>query len=381
MDKQKTAHLMNSLAVTTKKLEKEQLTYIADEWLKLEKLSSKSFFTSWKWIGCWLKMVNYDTNLITVYEHNQVVGMAFFSIHKENRTFYSTNQLWINRTGKQNFDQIWSEYNDILCPRGREWSIRTVVLDYLTAEYPFVDEFVLGVSRQEISETPCSTNLFPRTIWETKSYSTTLKPEFGCLDNYLATLSKNTRHQIRRSIKLLNKKGDVKLKRADSLEEALRMLSDAGKLHRLRWKGGKSGFNNSRFRDFHHELIKRNFSSGCIDILSLSVNGTPACFLYNFIHHGYVYFYLSGIKYEDDNKLKPGLVAHALAISLYAGEGKTTYDFMGGRGQYKASLCSNEETLLITSFQRKRPLLLLKRWIDESRSRFRLSDSLLNERG
>ena len=189
---------MNSLAVTTKKLEKEQLTYIADEWLKLEKLSSKSFFTSWKWIGCWLKMVNYDTNLITVYEHNQVVGMAFFSIHKENKPFYSTNQLWINRTGKQSFDQIWSEYNDVLCPRGREWSIRTVVLDHLTAEYPFVDEFILGVSRQEISETPCSTHLFPRTIWETKSYSTTLKPEFACLDNYLATLSKNTRHQIRR---------------------------------------------------------------------------------------------------------------------------------------------------------------------------------------
>ena len=56
------------------------------------------------------------------------------------------------------------------------------------------------------------------------------------------------------------------------------------------------------------------------------------------------------------------------------------YDFMGRRGQYKSSLCSHKENLLITSFQRKRPLLLFKRWVNETKSRFKPTGTLLSER-
>ena len=371
---------MNALVVKTNKLEKDQLPAIAVEWNRLEKLSSKSFFTSWRWIGCWLKMINYKSNVITVFDKEELVGLAFFNQHKEQRTVYSTNQLWINRTGERTKDQIWSEYNDILCPRGREWAVRTAVLEHLTKKLPEMDEFVLGVSREEISETPCPSSLFPRTIWETESYSTQLTPEFYNLDNYLATLSKNTRHQIRRSLKLLQQRGAVSLKRANSLKEACSMLEHAGELHRQRWCGTKSGFNNPFFLEFHNELIKRNFYSGCIDIICLLVGEEPICYLYNFVHDDYVYFYLSGIKYERDNRIKPGLVAHAHAISMYAREERKTYDFMGGRGQYKASLCNHREHLVITSFQRKRPLLLLKHWVNEAKLYWSPSGTFLNER-
>lgn len=371
---------MNALVVNTYQLEKKQLPTLAIEWNRLEKLSSKSFFTSWRWIGCWLKMINYKSFVITVYDKEELIGLAFFNQHQERRTTYSTNQLWINRTGERARDQIWSEYNDILCPRGREWAVRTAVLEHLTKNLPEIDEFVLGVSREEISETPCPSPLFPRTIWETESYSTKLTPAFFDLDNYLATLSKNTRHQIRRSLKLLQERGEVRLKRANSLKEARAMLEHAGKLHRERWRGDKSGFNNPFFVEFHDELLTRNFNSGCIDVICLLVDGKPICYLYNFVHDDYVYFYLSGIKYERDNRIKPGLVAHTMAISMYAGEGRKTYDFMGGRGQYKASLCNHREHLVITSFQRKRPMLLLKHWVNEAKSYWRPSGTLHNER-
>lgn len=371
---------MNALVVKTFELKKEHLPAIAMDWNRLEKLSSRSFFTSWKWIGCWLKMIDYKSNVITVHDRQELIGLAFFNQHKDRRTTYSTNQLWINRTGERAKDQIWSEYNDILCPRGREWAVRTAVLEHLTSKFPDIDEYVLGVSREEVSETPCPTSLFPRTIWETESYSTQLIPSFKNLDSYLATLSKNTRHQIRRSIKLLKERGNVYINRAYSLTEARSMLEHAGKLHRHRWSGTKSGFSNPYFLGFHDELIKRHFESGCIDIICLMVGDEPISYLYNFVHDDYVYFYLSGIKYERDNRIKPGLVAHALAISNYAEQGRKTYDFMGGRGQYKASLCNHREHLVITSFQRKRPLLLFKRWVNEARSYWRPTGTLLNER-
>ena len=340
----------------------------------------KVFFTSWKWVGCWLKIIDYRANLISVYDQDVLVGLAFFTLHEDKRFGYSTQQLWMNRTGERALDQIWSEYNDIICPRGREWAIRSAVISHLIKIYPKVDEFILGVSREEISETPIPDSLFPRTIWETESYATQLLPQYADLNTYLSSLSKNTRHQIRRTLKLLQSRGDVHLKRARTLDEALSMLDNAGKLHKERWPGIKSGFNNPVFTYFHEELIKRNFDSRCIDILCLEVNGEPMSYLYNFVYHGYVYFYLSGIQYEDDNRIKPGLLTHALAISMYASEGCSMYDFMGGRGQYKSSLCSHKENLLITSFQRKRPLLLFKRWVNETKSRFKPTGTLLSER-
>lgn len=369
----KNANLMRSLSVTSAPLNEKQLPQLLEQWTRLEKMSSKSFFTSWKWMGSWLKMLDYKTNLVTVYDGREVIGLAFFNIHEANRPFHISEQLWFNRTGDDAKDQIWPEYNDILCPKGREWAVRASVLQHLVEKYPEMDEFVLGVSRQEIYETPTPPSLFPRVIWETQSYASLLKPEFRDLDSFLSSTSRNTRHQIRRTLKLLRQRGEVKLVKAQSNEEALVMLEHAARLHKKRWPGLKSGFNNPYFENFHYELIKRNYSSGCIDVLSLNVDDTPVCFLYNFIHRGYVYFYLSGIEYEKDNRLKPGLLTHAMAISHYASMGCTTYDFMGGEGQYKASLSNHQESLIITSFQRKQPLFVLKHWLDVAKSYVRAS--------
>ena len=371
---------MTSLSVTSAPLDKTQLPELLEQWTKLEKVSSKSFFTSWKWIGSWLKMLDHKTNVITVYDHNEIVGLAFYNIYEANRPFHISTQLWFNRTGEDAKDQIWPEYNDILCPRGREWAIRAAVLQHLTHKYPEMDEFILGVSRWEIFETPTPTILFPRVIWETQSYASQLNPDFADLDLFLSTLSRNTRHQIRRTLKLLGKRGKVSLVKARNSEEAFEMLEHAAQLHRQRWPGLKSGFNNPHFKLFHNELIKRNFNSRCIDVLCLKVNNSPLCYLYNFVYNGYVYFYLSGIAYEKDNRLKPGLLAHAMAISLYASQGFTTYDFMGGQGQYKASLSNHQEPLIITSFQKKQPLFILKHWLDTAKSYFTSSGNLHNDR-
>lgn len=371
---------MNSLSVKSYLLSKELLPELSSQWIALESRASKSFFTSWTWIGTWLSMIHYKAKVVCVYDNQEIVGLSLYTIHDEKRPFHTSNQLWVNRTGEQKHDQIWSEYNDILCPRGREWAIRSAILHYLVKEHEAVDEFILGVSRSEICETPTPESLFPRKIWETVSYATRLQPEFKELDGYLASLSKNTRHQIRRSLKLLSAKGEVRLARATSISEALSMFEKAGVMHKQRWPGTKSGFNNPLFVDFHRELIKRSFSSGRVDLLCFCVADEPFCYLYNFIYDDYVYFYLSGIHYEKDNRVKPGLLAHAMAINLYSSENKSTYDFMGGLGQYKESLSNHKEKLVITSFQKKHPLFLMKHWLDISKNYWKSSGSLLHDR-
>lgn len=66
--------------------------------------------------------------------------------------------------------------------------------------------------------------------------------------------------------------------------------------------------------------------------------------------------------------MKPGLLAHALAIQYYAENGRAEYDFLAGDSQYKRSLTSQSRPLnwsvLYRDNRRVRGLLVLKRFSD-----------------
>lgn len=356
---------MKLLAVTETPLSALDLKALEQEWLTLESKAATSFFTSWSFIKVWLTTMGQNSSLLRVTDHQGTVGLVFCCAHTLRTHWLKTHQIWLNRTGEQRKDQIWSEFNDILCPVGREWAIRSAIFWYLEAQYPNVDEFLLGVSQASIEETPIPDALMQRVVWETTSYSVPLIDKFEQIDHYLATLSRNTRHQIRRTQKILEQDGPITLTPATNVEDALQAFDAAGVLHKQRWSGAQSGFNNQAFTTFHRSLITTLFEQGLVDLLTLKTGDTPVCYLYNFVYQGYVYFYLSGIRYTSDNRVKPGLLAHSLAISYYASKGMTVYDFMGGSGQYKQSLSHQTESLVISSFQRKRPDFLINRLIDK----------------
>ena len=67
-----------------------------------------------------------------------------------------------------------------------------------------------------------------------------------------------------------------------------------------------------------------------VDLLRVRAGDTTVGCLYNFVSRGDVSFYQSGLAYETDGKLKPGLVCHALAIDHAARAGHRWYDFLAG---------------------------------------------------
>ena len=63
---------------------------------------------------------------------------------------------------------------------------------------------------------------------------------------------------------------------------------------------------------------------------------------------GRVAFYQSGFNYEDDNRLKPGLVTHALVVQSCIEQGYDVYDFLAGGPageRYKESLSTDASRL------------------------------------
>ena len=101
------------------------------------------------------------------------------------------------------------------------------------------------------------------------------------------------------------------------------MLNDLAELNQRRWsgQGSASAFASPRFLAFHHNLIRKCFSAGAIQLLRVSAGAQTVGVLYNFVYRGKVYFYQCGFHYTGDRRLSPGRVTLAMAIqySLDAG--------------------------------------------------------------
>ena len=174
-------------------------------------------------------------------------------------------------------------------------------------------------------------------------------------------MTRNTRQQIRRSIRYYQQRGSVTLDRAEDVAQALDWLDALEVLHTKYWNNrGKSGaFSNPSFKSFHRNLISTSFADGVPDLLQLRAGDTVLGYLYNFRWRGVGYSYQSGFLYEQDTQARPGLVAHALAMQKYRTEGISTYNFLAGESRYKSSLSTGKDELLWIVARRPR----LPRWL------------------
>lgn len=360
--------MVDKLIVNITDINKQELEQLKKQWIALELPAQNAIFTSWYWISSWLKFIKYKTQLLTVTYQNRIVGLAFVMPYNQKKYGIQAKQLWLNRTGSTSLDQIWNEYNDVLCEKGLEYSIRSAVLAYFEESLTQIDELVIGVSNKNISQTPTSNSLMQYTSWKTNSYSTDLKPNYTHWNEYLQSLSKNTRNQIKRSAKLYGGAENISISPANSITQAKEFFNAAGNFHKLRWVNQSSGFKNQNFIDFHHQFIEDNFNSGCIDIIRVHINNKTICYLYNLMYKKTVYFYLSGIEYANDNRYKPGLLSHSLAISHYAAQGYQKYDFMGGEGRYKNSLSNKNSAMIISNFRRKNLPFLASHFLRQAKA-------------
>jgi hypothetical protein len=67
------------------------------------------------------------------------------------------------------------------------------------------------------------------------------------------------------------------------------------------------------------------------------------------------------VSYADDNRHRPGLIAHAMAIELARERGLRVYDFLAGDAHYKAMLGYLMGTMVWCRGQKDRPVLKIER--------------------
>lgn len=338
------------------------------EWRELETRSVGSVFLSWPWIGSMLAHLGPNSLLVRVRDGEQTVGLGILGISK--RRFFSLRppSLHLNETGDPARDRIMIEYNGLLSQEGREEDVAEIFLKAIVTSQEFANRDlhlsgVVGKWGERCLRQGLTTRLV-RPPQAAPFASLQVLPK----GDLLAAMKRNSRQQIRRSMRYYEQSGALTLDRAENAVEALEWLDALEILHTLSWRRrGKVGaFSGRTFKEFHQHVISTSFAEGVPDILRARAGETILGYLYNLRWRGTVYSYQSGFHYEQDSHARPGLVTHLLAMQQYRAEGMSHYRFLAGDARYKNSLATGKDELFWMVAYRPR----MTRWVAKAASKF-----------
>jgi len=332
-------------------------------WSYLQVRSRYSFFTSWGWIGCWLSQlpVAIRPQLLIAQNRSGIVGLGFVNRKRVWRgKITSLRALFLHETGDCVRDSLTIEHNGFLVERGLEEAVQRAMIDFLCSECPDWDELYLSgvdagspLARVMQEERPGCRFLVDK---QRPCYMVDLAALRKSGQDFLSTLGSSTRANVRKAIRLYEERGPLTTVAPRDVGEALCFYEELKVLHSATWKArGESGaFSGDWLDGFHRRLIETCFPRGEIQLLQIRAGEQLIGALYNFALDGHVAFYQSGFLYEENPKLKPGLVCHTLAIEFNRELGSTTYDFLAGDSQYKRSLGQEMEPQIWGVLQRQR---------------------------
>jgi CelD/BcsL family acetyltransferase involved in cellulose biosynthesis len=327
---------------------------------------NRSIFLSEAWIQNWLDIYGADFEVHWIHwtRGEEVVGGCLLLQRAIAVRFVKLRTLYVNATGEARVRTPLAEFNDILHLRGFEEEIAAdfaqIVRSMSWSRLMLSGYLDQSLLRRCIPELPaCRIEREVRVAPFVDLIAVQDEP-------FEASLSGNARYQIRRTNRLYEQRfGAVTISRADETEQAQRSLGELAALHNARWKGRgiKGSFENTGVVEFHRRMIAQLVPRGTLDLMVARAGERAIGYLYNFIDRGKVYFFQSGFVAEDDSKVKPGLLTHAMAIEYYRRGGLREYDFLAGDAQYKRSLAKQHRELCWTTVYRDKLSIRALLWL------------------
>ena len=319
-------------------------------WRTLETQTQPSFFQSWTWVGCLADERFPEPILLRAERDGRTVGLALLN---RVRGWFGTERLLLNESGNPALDSVYVEHNGVLLARDAADLLPACLHAMLTA--PVASDKspgawvrgrrlrLSGVDGAHISAARQAGRV--RQLRESAAPFVDLASLSPGVNSYLASLSANTRYQIRRSNRRFAELGEFDVRQAESLDEGLAFLNALATLHQAAWRarGLPGAFVNPVFLRFHRALVARGLPRGEVVLLRIASGAQVIGYLYNFRLHGHVVTYQSGFDYPAALALagphaKPGLTCHHAAIMRAQVEGAAVYDFLAGPDRYKRSL-------------------------------------------
>ena len=158
----------------------------------------------------------------------------------------------------------------------------------------------------------------------------------GSWDDYLASLSKHDRHELRRKLRKLEEAGTVTYRTIADVSTVVAAMPAFLDMMRAS-REVKAAFLTADREAFFMDLGPAFAATGLMRLGLLAVDGVDVAMLFTFEDAETVYLYNSG--YDPAYRtVSAGLLSKAFALRDAIGRGKRTFDFLRGDEAYKRHL-------------------------------------------
>ena len=188
--------------------------------------------------------------------------------------------------------------------------------------------------------------------------------EVKTFDDFLMTLKRKQRGDIRRRMRILEKEFRVSFEVIDCFHDYMEHFDEMVELYNKRWEGLHLRELSDPFFDYRNEAISEAFNHGRMRLYLLKTDNRVIAYLHGFIQHD-TFYYWKVCHDTSFSKYSPGILITAYAIRHMIENLIYKLNFMTGNYDWKTKWGSNTHTSENATFFLSRPSIrgyLLRRY-------------------
>jgi CelD/BcsL family acetyltransferase involved in cellulose biosynthesis len=314
----------------------EAFTALADEWNTLLHHSSTDVpFLTLEWQSLWWQHFGYGDPLLLC------------TFRDETGALCGIAPLFRNcQTGKRELNTLGcadvSDYLDLIVVPGCEQAVFHALLDGLSA--PNVPEWD-AIDLCNLPEASPTRQMLAAAAqargWRVDTSVQEVCPIIhlpATWDNYLATLDKKERHELRRKMRRAEQSDQPVDWHITAGEDSLDADLDVFIALLVKSRPDKATFMTDTMRHFFHAVGHAAQQAGWLQLAFLTVNGDKAASYMNFDYGNRIMVYNSGLDTQSFQWLSPGIVLTGYLIQQAIENKRAVFDFLRGNEDYKYRL-------------------------------------------
>jgi CelD/BcsL family acetyltransferase involved in cellulose biosynthesis len=312
---------------------KEEMSALRDEWVALlERQSEPVPFAHPTWQRVWLDDFQNGRELLTlaVRDGDELVGVA--PLLRDNGCLSFVGHYSI------------CDYMDFVVAPDRGHEVFPALFEALSHEqWSDLDLRGLHEGSSTLEDLPAAAQAAGLAIErETEAVAPGVELPAGW-EEYVASLDKKARHELRRKLRRLDSAGELELRVYTSPEDIethlpllLRFMVESRK--------DKANFLSEQMASFFHRMAQVMSREGLLRLYELEMDGRPVASVLCFDLKGRLYMYNSGYDPEH-SALAVGLASKALCLREAIESGYQRIDFLRGHEPYKYDLGGKDRTI------------------------------------
>ncbi|MGD2246283.1 MAG: GNAT family N-acetyltransferase [Candidatus Aminicenantes bacterium] len=283
-------------------------------------------FLTHEWLSTWWECFSQGCHLEVLLckdEAGNILGMAPFMVKEKIIRFMASQEV--------------SDYCDVVAVKGREQGLYKCLGDYLGMVHPEVKKIDLI----NIGSTSATLDFLPSLALKHKYSSSCTELEVAPVlelqasyENYLESLSKKKRHELRRKLKRIESLEGIRVEKITEARALESCLDEFITLHKQGSPSKSKFWEEPHMVEFFHQIARRFSRQKWIELNVCSLKGRILAALISFDYSDRVYFF--NVTFDRNFAwYSPGIYLFNHCIQEAILNGKKVADFLRGREEYK----------------------------------------------